>query len=258
MKGLAHASGLQHSPCCWNDHRSAIDRVADLLDRERSLRRAPFDGARREDQFPIVRHLEAGVYGGARNAVYHDRPRHSALAAARAAVSRRGRGTLLLAITFPTDHLSTEAPVPTKPAVWWKPLVSPGGSKVVEMILTNEPIREAAVQLASTGADVIAVHSLPCGQTFAVRAADSDWAGDDLIAPAGFHEVDDIVFPRSDDRAGARPVRLTMFSNPSDGDALLCQELSGFKVPASMAKKLFPDANSLTRDAVFDRGNNAR
>jgi hypothetical protein len=166
-----------------------------------------------------------------------------------------GKGSLLLSVSFPTAHLSSDVAVPTKPVIW----IAPSGidrSKIVQLLLTNETV-EAATALLKDGS-VLASHIIPHGETLILFAFDSDWVGHDLVMPAGFHEPDDFVFPADTQSMTTRPIRLTIFRpvRDGDGDCLNCEELGGYRLPAGEASVRFPDAHRLSRNLVLDhRGN---
>jgi hypothetical protein len=166
-----------------------------------------------------------------------------------------GSNTLirLLSVGFPTSHLGT-GPVPVdKPMLWLAP-APPGRYRNFELALTPDP-PETVSALIEQWADhqVLATHPTPNGTSLILFSGEGEWTRGDLIMPASMHEADDFAFPAVETPEQARPIRLTIYTSPRDGDCLMCAELSGFRVPGGGAQRLFPSADHLSRDRVLDK-----
>jgi hypothetical protein len=176
----------------------------------------------------------------------------------RAQIAPAGSNTLtrLLSVSFPTSHLSTAA-VPANKPVLWLAGAPPGRSRNLEAAVTQEPPATATSliqqHLAHHQAVVLATHQTPNGNSLVLFSCEAEWARGNLIVPASKHEVDDLVFPEEETTGWARSIRLTMYKPPADGDCLMCAELSGFRMAPGEARRLFPNADRLTRDRVIDR-----
>jgi len=138
-----------------------------------------------------------------------------------------------LRIGVATDHLSTKLEdVPPAKTHWIRPALR-GGSTVIDLGFTNDA--EATLRTAlesepsSLGHRLIAYKKLPNGEAFFITTWHSDKADRVFRVKAAPHDPWDIlILPIDPDNTG-RPVRLTLFSNPKDGDLMNVWEMGGYR-----------------------------
>jgi hypothetical protein len=136
-----------------------------------------------------------------------------------------------LRIVFATDLLSIALQPPRRNPIWIAP-APVGGSTVVDLIFTreSETALGAAILTDAPGLahKLVAYRQLPNGESFYITSWHGDEADTLLRMPADAGHKDDlIVFPRDINQSG-RPVRLSLFSNPMDGDLMQVWELGAF------------------------------
>jgi hypothetical protein len=138
----------------------------------------------------------------------------------------------LYAATPSTDHLSTKlAEAPPNNTHWINPAPS-GGSTVIDLSFTNDSeaiLREALKsEPANLEHKLLAYSQLQDGEAFSISTWHSDKADKVFRVLAAPHDPRDLlIFPIDPDNTG-RPVRLTLFSNPKDGDLMDVWELGGY------------------------------
>jgi hypothetical protein len=127
----------------------------------------------------------------------------------------------VLRVGFATDVLSTTLESPTRSIIWIKPAPA-GRSTVFDIIFSRESEAAISEAIAADAPEVahtmVAYNRLPNGEAFCVTCWYADKGVETLRMPADAGHKDDlIVFPKDINQTG-RPVRLTLFSNPKDGD----------------------------------------
>jgi len=138
----------------------------------------------------------------------------------------------VLRIGITTDHLSTKlAETPPDNTHWINPAPS-GGSTVIDLSFTKDSeatLREALEsEPANLEHKLLTCRQLPNGEAFSISSWHSDKADKVFRVLAAPHDARDLlILPRDPDNTG-RPVRLTLFSNPKDGDLMSVWELGGY------------------------------
>jgi len=121
----------------------------------------------------------------------------------------------------------------------------------VQVFFTHEPAGVVRELIEAEGQQrLILHHTLPSGEAVAIRTWEHLWTEGDAIMEASLGQPDDFVFPGRAQPGLARPVRLTVFFQP---DEMRCVELSGYKVPAGEAVRLFPNAGRFSRTKILNR-----
>jgi hypothetical protein len=137
----------------------------------------------------------------------------------------------VLRIGFATDLLSTALQPPRRTLIWAAPAPA-GGSTVVEVIFSRDSESTVIEALATHLAHkLIAYRRLPNGEAFCITSWYSDQADKVLRMPADADHKDDLVVFPNDITQSGRPVRLSLFSNPKDGDFMQVWELGAFWHP---------------------------
>jgi len=137
-----------------------------------------------------------------------------------------------LRIGISTDHLSTNlADNPPSNTHWIGPAPS-GGSTVIDLGFTNdgEATLRAALESEPSSLEhkLVAYKRLPNGEAFFISAWHSDKADKVFRVAAAPHDPRDLlILPVDPDNTG-RPVRLTLFSNPKNGDLMNVWEMGGY------------------------------
>jgi hypothetical protein len=138
----------------------------------------------------------------------------------------------VLRIGIATDHLSNKlAETPPGNTHWINPAPL-GGSTVIDLSFTNDSeaaLREALKsEPANLEHKLLAYKQLPNGEAFSISSWHSDEADKVFRVKAAPHDPRDLlIFPIDPDDTG-RPVRLTLFSNPQDGDLMSVWEMGGY------------------------------
>jgi hypothetical protein len=138
----------------------------------------------------------------------------------------------VLRIGIATDHLSTKlGETPPGNTHWISPAPS-GGSTVIDLSLTkdNEATLRDALEFEPAHLEhkLLAYSQLPNGEVLSISSWHSDQAEKVFRVLAAPHDARDLlILPIDPDNTG-RPVRLTLFSNPKDGDFISVWELGGY------------------------------
>lgn len=122
----------------------------------------------------------------------------------------------------------------------------------MQLFFTRETEDDVCTLIKGEGQQLVFFHYLENGEGVAVRSWINPWQQLDHVVPAGHHEVEDMVFPTVYTTGIIRPIAFTMYTHP---DELCCIELTGFRVPAGEGIRRYPQAATLTRNTVLDRGN---
>ena len=165
-----------------------------------------------------------------------------------------GQGSCVLQIGFPTDYLSTALPRIEKPCEYVVPAPS-GMITVLEFFFTNETESEIRRLAPSSQRKVMKYWILPNGERFAITARHAAWQNRDIRTPASHHEESDFLFSSVDPNRTGRPVRLVVFNNPADGEALIGWEHGGYRIPKCAE---IAGVDTLSRNQVLARNNDRR
>ena len=133
-------------------------------------------------------------------------------------------------IAFPTDFLSrnTEA---SKAKVDWIHATEPGGATYIEMAYTIESEQTVRSAFSENSKLLHSYTSLPNGEAFFVASYQSDWENADLRSPSAQDSVfPELMFSADAPNDTGRPIRIRFGPRPKDGDALVLQELGGYKI----------------------------
>lgn len=161
-----------------------------------------------------------------------------------------GQGSCVLRAAFPTDYLSAPKELPSK-AVTWIPAAPAGMATIIEMFFTNETadtVREKFAEMEEK--ELIASHCLQNGEMFTIASYAIDWKSRDIAVPSSHHEKADLVFSQHDPANTGNPIRLTIYNNPQDGDAIMIQEFGGYRADNDLKMKL-PQMDTLVRNVVY-------
>lgn len=107
------------------------------------------------------------------------------------------------------------------------------GATYIEFAFTRES--QEVIETAFCGCqerNLLAYVELPSDEALFGSYYHADWENKDLNIP-GNGEVADLVFSQHDPYDTCRPIRICFGSAPSDGDALVLQELGGYPMPAT-------------------------
>jgi hypothetical protein len=142
-----------------------------------------------------------------------------------------GRVVRVLRIGFATDLLSSALERPARKIIWIEPAPA-GSSTVLDLMFTrdNEASFSDALagEPASIGHKLLVYQPLPNEEAFCISRWYSPEADKTLRMPASHgHTHDLIVYPRDPDATG-RPIRLTIFSRPKDGDLMNVWEMGAY------------------------------
>ena len=148
----------------------------------------------------------------------------------RATTPRPGSGSAsrVAWIAFPTDYLSrSPLPVAKSTVIAAAPQ---GRATYVEVGYTFES--ESFVLEAFGGNRRLhSFNRLPSGEAVFLESYHGEWENNDLSSPPAPDSVlPELCFSASDPQNTGRPLRIILGPTPRDGDALVLQELGGYKV----------------------------
>lgn len=150
-------------------------------------------------------------------------------------LSGHGGASRVALIAIPTSYLSrTAPPVPNTTVIDSAPM---GGATYIEVGYTFE---SESFVVKAFQRNLRRLHSftqLPTHESVFVCSYHSDWQDTDLKSPSGPGSVfPELLFSANDPQNTGRPIRMLFNPLPKDGDALIVQELGGFKVEESNGK----------------------
>lgn len=146
-----------------------------------------------------------------------------------------GRASRIVWMAFPTDFLSRPShPVPAKTlCIQAAPA---GDATFIELAFTFESQNSVVSAFGTNGRRLHAYLPLPSGEALIVDSYCADWTNDELRSPPAPGSVfPELLFSHKDPEGTGRPVRIRFGPAPKDGDALVLQELGGYKLPAGTA-----------------------
>jgi hypothetical protein len=144
-------------------------------------------------------------------------------------------GTCVLEVIIPTNYLSTSFEETGGEPHFWIPPAPSGMSTLLEMYFTRE--KETVLRWLGepTGRVVHVYTQLPTGEAFVVQSQKSTFGGENFWIPASHIHKNDFLMLEEDSNKTGRPLRMTMYSNPKDGDRLCAWEYGGYEaLPGSV------------------------
>jgi hypothetical protein len=141
----------------------------------------------------------------------------------------------VLRIEFPTDLLST-ALQPLKKTIRWITPAPTGGSTMIDLLFTGDSERRAREEIKhdppERGHQLLAYTQLSNGEAFCLTSWFAPQASlTTLKIPASYHAENDLIVSTLDPDGTGRPIRLSVFSNPKDGDMMHVFDLGAFLKP---------------------------
>ena len=138
----------------------------------------------------------------------------------------------VLRIGIATDHLSTKLAEGAPQYTNWIVPAPPGGTTVIDLLFTRDSEASLHEALANEPAclehKVLAFRPLSDGEAIAVSVWHSEKSDKVFRLRAAPHDRRDLlIIPIDPDNTG-RPLRLTLFSNPQDGDLMSVYEFGGY------------------------------
>ena len=145
------------------------------------------------------------------------------------------RAVRVLRIGISTDVLSTKLELTTSKPVMWVPPAPPGGTTVIDLMFVRDGARAVRESLQSEPVEMqhtlLAYKQLPNGEAFAVTSHHAKNGDGPLRVPASHGQKHDLIIYPDDPFSSGRPVRMTTFSKPKDGDIMLVWEWGAFWHP---------------------------
>lgn len=135
-------------------------------------------------------------------------------------------------IAFPTDFLSREQ-IAERKEVTWIDAAPSGGATYLELAYTSETENVVRNLLRSGGSrNLLKYVQMPNNEALLIMYYHGDWENKDMDSPATSEECifPNLLFSANDPGDTGRPVRIIFGPTPKDGDALVLQELGGYKV----------------------------
>jgi hypothetical protein len=161
----------------------------------------------------------------------------------------QSQAVAVLTVFFPEAHLSPDLPRSAKKVLWLPPPM-PSEARFLQVLFTREKKEDVRAMFEKSGHLFVAYHSLPNGESIAIRSWANEFERRDLIVEAGHGVPRDLVLPSGFENGVKRPVAFTTYSQV---DEMRCLELSGYWVPAGEARRRFPVADRISRTLIIDR-----
>ena len=159
------------------------------------------------------------------------------------------QGSFVLDVGIATNMLSLVSTHLTKKVTWIDP-APPGDTTVLSMFYTRDS--EAVILNGTERGRILSYNPISADEAFVVRSAAFAWSGKDLRVPASHHMNEDYIFSSHDPDRTGRPVRVTIFSNPKDGEKMLAWEHGGYKRKTTILHDV-SRMDTLTRSNVLAR-----
>jgi hypothetical protein len=137
-------------------------------------------------------------------------------------------GVLLATVAFPTSFLSKPKAEGLE-EISWIDAAPVGSATYLDLVITMESRDFVDKAFCGNQRRVLSHTALMRNEFLLVAHYHGDWEDSDLQMP-GDGKVADLLFSANDPTDTGRPIRLTMFSNPKDGDAIYIRELGGYVV----------------------------
>lgn len=134
-------------------------------------------------------------------------------------------------IAFPTNYLSRETKEERK-KVTWIDAAPENCATYLEIAITSETEKYIKKKI-NPDRNLILYSHLIDNEALMVMYSYGEWENKDLNSPAAPESVfPDLLFSEKDPNDTGRPVRIILGPIPSDNDALILQELGGYKTNA--------------------------
>ena len=140
------------------------------------------------------------------------------------------RAVRVLRVGFATDLLPTALPQPHKQVVWVQP-APPCGSTVLDLMFVRDAEctwREALASDAAANHRIIAYKALPSGEAWCLTSWFAEGSDRSFRIPASHGTQNDIIISPLDPAGTGRPIRVTAFSHPKDGDLMRAWEFGAY------------------------------
>jgi len=135
-------------------------------------------------------------------------------------------------LAFPTDYLSLSRLVSAQTeGIEWIRAAPQSRATFVEIAFTCESISAVESALMARGERLLLKYvSLPIAESLIVMYYYGEWHNRDLTSPPGPGSIfPELVFSQHDPLRLGRPIRILFGPSPSDGDALVLEELGGHR-----------------------------
>lgn len=151
----------------------------------------------------------------------------------------------VLSVAFPSDFLSSDLDEEPKP--FTRIDAAPAGmATVVTLLFCRDKPAKIRDARAVADTQIHSIFALSTGEQFVVASGFIDWEHQDFWMPASHGQPMDFIFASAD--SSGRPLRITMLSNPKDGDCLFCKEIGGHKETPSASRTL---QHKFTRNQII-------
>jgi hypothetical protein len=144
--------------------------------------------------------------------------------------SGHGRASRAAWLAFPTDYLSRLVRAGTN-GIEWIRAAPQNRATFVEVAFTCESVSAVETALLARGERLLLKYvPLPIAESLIVMYYYGEWNNQDLTSPPGPGSIfPELVFSQHDSLRLGRPIRILFGPSPSDGDALVLQELGGHR-----------------------------
>jgi hypothetical protein len=159
-------------------------------------------------------------------------------------------GSCVLEVGFPTNYLSTTLEQPDAQVIWI-PAAPNNMATVLEMFFTHEPEDVLRSLMKPFDRSIHVCTRLPNGETFMVASRIAAFNGENFRIPTSHHHSKDFIISDNDPNNTGRPIRVTIFTNPKDGDRMTVWEYGAYKAEPHSVEGLETYA-TFTRKQVYD------
>ena len=141
-----------------------------------------------------------------------------------------GRAARVAWIAFPTDYLSKDIQKHRKP-ITWIPAAPANSATYIELAFTSESKKGILTAFQKNDRHLVCYVEMSNKEYFILNYYHADWKNRDLRSPASENSIfPDLLFSADDPNERGRPIRIRFGPQPRDGDALILQELGGYKI----------------------------
>jgi hypothetical protein len=135
-----------------------------------------------------------------------------------------------LVARFPSDFLSSTLKAPSKPVRWITPAPL-GQATIIEFVFTRLNEDDMRALAAKHGRQIIDQTQLPSGEYFVTSWVHEPWHGEPFVIPGVFGRDDQHVVSRHDPTGTGRPVRLSIFIEPTETQPMTVDEYGAYPAP---------------------------
>lgn len=139
--------------------------------------------------------------------------------------------SMVAMIAFPTDFLSREQKTERKKVTWVD--AAPSGRATYFELAYTSGSENKIRSLLSSGENrkLLKYGRLSDNEALIAMYYHGDWENKDINSPASDESIfPNLLFSSNDPDDTGRPIRIVIESIPKDGDALIMQELGGYKL----------------------------